>query len=161
MLENQMLECDDFGNNALHFAFRSKKHVTVDLIIRAGFGDIDHRNQLGLTPKEATHNSVMDSKTKDLLGQFDPTSQKPREPDYLFLASQGRKQVLIDQLDSLGFEETLSENQKREKGAEEPAGWFRQYRYTFEPEEKVLVLVFFNDETLNKEAEDQGLMIQL
>ena len=62
-----MLECDDFGNNALHFAFRSKKHSTVDLIIRAGYGDIDHRNQLGQTPKEATHNTVMEPDTKDLL----------------------------------------------------------------------------------------------
>ena len=39
-----MLECDNFGNNALHFAFRTKKPSTVDLIIRAGYGDIDHRN---------------------------------------------------------------------------------------------------------------------
>ena len=62
-----MLECDNFGNNALHFAFRTKKHATIDLIIRAGYGEIDHRNQLGLTPKEITHNTQMSQETKDLL----------------------------------------------------------------------------------------------
>ena len=51
-----MLECDDAGNNALHFAFRTKHVSTLDLIIRAGYGDIDHRNQRGQTPKETTHN---------------------------------------------------------------------------------------------------------
>ena len=95
-LENQMLECDDFGNNALHFAFRTKKAPTIDLIIRAGYGDIDHRNQLGLTPKEVTHNAQLDEKTKKLLQAFDPTSQKEREPDYVFLASRGRRQVLFE-----------------------------------------------------------------
>ena len=55
-LENQMLDVDDYGNNALHFAFRTKKPSTIDLIIKAGYGALDQRNQLGLTPKEATHN---------------------------------------------------------------------------------------------------------
>ena len=74
LLEAEMLQCDNFGNNALHFAFRTKKPGTVDLIIRAGYGDIDHRNQWGLTPKEAPHNSVMGKEMKRLLAQFDPTS---------------------------------------------------------------------------------------
>jgi len=69
-----MLECDNFGNNALHFAFRSKKSATIDLMIRAGFGDIDHRNHLGQTPKEVTHNAQLPEETKKLLGAFDPTS---------------------------------------------------------------------------------------
>lgn len=43
-LDRQMLETDSFGNNPLHFAFRSKKPTTIELIIRGGFGDIDHRN---------------------------------------------------------------------------------------------------------------------
>ena len=47
MLEDQMIKSDNFGNNAMHFAFRSKKPHTIDLIIRAGFGEIDHRNILG------------------------------------------------------------------------------------------------------------------
>ena len=47
MLEDQMIKPDLFGNNAMHLAFRSKKPQTIDLIIRAGFGDIDHRNILG------------------------------------------------------------------------------------------------------------------
>jgi len=59
-----MLECDNFGNNALHFAFRTKKPATIDLIIRAGYGDIDHRNRLGLTPKESIHNSILSDDTK-------------------------------------------------------------------------------------------------
>ena len=69
-----MLECDDFGNNALHLAFRAKKFATIDLIIRAGFGDLDHRNKLGLTPKEASHNFLFPADTKELLQSFDPTS---------------------------------------------------------------------------------------
>ena len=47
MLEDQMIKPEPFGNNAMHFAFRSKKPPTIDLIIRAGFGDIDHRNIFG------------------------------------------------------------------------------------------------------------------
>ena len=43
-LEEQMLSNDWEGNNPLHFAFRSKKPDTIDLIIRAGFGELDHRN---------------------------------------------------------------------------------------------------------------------
>jgi len=90
-----MLECDNFGNNALHFAFRTKRAETLELVIRAGYGDIDHRNQQGKTPKETTHNAVMDKQTEALLEQFDPTSQKPREADYLFVASASRCDVLI------------------------------------------------------------------
>ena len=54
-----MLECDNQGNNALHFAFRTKKPNTIDLIIRAGYGELDHRNIRGLTPKEAPHNKKL------------------------------------------------------------------------------------------------------
>lgn len=43
-LDMQMLETDNFGNNPLHFAFRSKKPVTIELVIRAGYGEIDSRN---------------------------------------------------------------------------------------------------------------------
>ena len=67
MLEDQMLKTDFFGNNAMHLAFRSKKPKTIDLIIRAGFGDIDHRNILGQTPKEAPHNGVLMQQTRELL----------------------------------------------------------------------------------------------
>ena len=101
LLEAQMMETDKHGNNALHFAFRTKKHHSIDLIIRAGFGDIDHRNMRGQIPKEAIHNSVLSKETLDLLAQFDPTSQKPREPDYLFVASASRVDVLLDQFKSL------------------------------------------------------------
>ena len=76
-LENQMLESDNFGNSPLHFAFRTRKTHTVDLIIRAGYGDLDHRNQQGQTPKEAAHNKILHEDTSELLIQFDPTSQRP------------------------------------------------------------------------------------
>lgn len=69
-----MLSCDSIGNNPLHFAFRSRKPVTVDLIIRSGFGELDARNYQGKTPKEATHNVQMIQATKSLLEQFDPSS---------------------------------------------------------------------------------------
>ena len=42
-----MLMEDKMGNNALHFAFRTKRVNSLDLIIKAGFGDIDHRNMQG------------------------------------------------------------------------------------------------------------------
>lgn len=84
----------------------------------------------------------MPKDTKRLLAQFDPSSQKPREPDYLFVASAMRKDVLLEQLECLELE-------------------FEVYRSTFEPEEKVLVLVFFADSHLNKAAEEQRLKIQL
>ena len=61
-----MIEYDNFGNNPLHFAFRTKKRNTIDLIIRAGYGEIDHRNQQGKIPKEAAHNAVT-KETKKLL----------------------------------------------------------------------------------------------
>jgi hypothetical protein len=48
--------------------------------------------------------------------------------------------VLFDQLRSLNID-------------------YKEYRYTFNPETKVLVLVFFDDETLNKEAEELRLKI--
>ena len=51
---------------------------------------------------------------------------------------------MYDQLDNLG----LSKESK-------------EYRLTSDCEEKVLVLVFFTDEALNKEAENQKLKIQL
>ena len=121
-----MIEQDSFGNNALHFAFRTKKPPTVDLIIRAGYGDIDHRNQQGQTPKEAAHNAVMVKETKALLAQFDPTSQRPRDADYLFVASARRYEVLIDQLKCLGLE-------------------YKVYKSAIDPENKVIVLVFFDD----------------
>ena len=141
-----MLECDRMGNNPLHFAFRTKRVNTLDLIIRAGYGDIDHRNQQGQTPKETTHNTVMDEKTKKLLGQFDPTSQRPREADYLFVADANRCDVLIDQFKSLKLDN--SDPNRID---------YRIFRHTLDPENKVIVLVFFNDEILNKEAERQGL----
>ena len=136
-----MLECDNFGNNPLHFAFRSRKTTTVDLIIRAGYGELDHRNQQGQTPKEAAHNKV-DKNTNQLLSQFDPTSQRPQDADYVFVAAADRKQVLYDQLDALDLKTC-------------------EYRRTTDPLEQVLILVFFTDKKLNKEAEDQGLKIQL
>ena len=43
-LETQMLSTDAVGNNPLHFAFRSRKPATVELMIRAGFGDLEERN---------------------------------------------------------------------------------------------------------------------
>ena len=62
-----MLSTDSIGNNPLHFAFRSKKPDTVDLLIRGGFGELDHRNYQGKTPKEATHNAILMDETKKLL----------------------------------------------------------------------------------------------
>ncbi len=93
-----MLSTDDIGNNPLHFAFRSKKPSTIDLIIRAGFGELDARNYQGKTPKESTHNEVLTPETKNLLEAFDPTSQRPREPDYVFIVNSKRTKVLTDQL---------------------------------------------------------------
>ena len=103
----------------------------------------------------------MVEETTDLLAQFDPTSQKPREPDYIFVASSGRKSVLFDQLTSLGFKTEEEIKADKEKKIVHKGGMFKEYKYTFEPEDKVLVLVFFDDSTLNKEAEEQNLMIQL
>ena len=99
-----MIESDDFGNNPLHFAFRTKKPATVELMIRAGYGELEHRNKLGKTPKEASHNVVIPKATMELLAQFDPTSQKPREADYLFVASASRCNVLTDQLKALSLQ---------------------------------------------------------
>ena len=140
-----MLECDSMGNNALHFAFRTKRVNTLDLIIRAGYGDIDHRNLLGKTPKETTHNQQVDKATRNLLMQFDPTSQRQRDADYLFVADASRVDVLIDQFKSLKLD-------KKDKD-------YRIYRHTFFPEKKVIVLVFFTDKLLNREAEQQELKI--
>ena len=91
-----MLSTDDVGNNPLHFAFRSKKPATIDLVIRAGFGELDHRNYQGKTPKESTHNVILMDETKKLLEAFDPTSQRPREPSYVFIANAKRVNVLTD-----------------------------------------------------------------
>ena len=103
-LEEQMLSNDLEGNNPLHFAFRSKKPDTIDLIIRAGFGELDHRNYQGKTPKESTHNAELTDPTKQLLVAFDPTSQRPREPHYVFIVNAKRIDVLKSQLeDSLGL----------------------------------------------------------
>lgn len=103
-LEEQMLSNDWEGNNPLHFAFRSKKPDTIDLIIRAGFGELDHRNYQGKTPKESTHNAELTDPTKQLLVAFDPTSQRPREPHYVFIVNAKRIDVLKSQLeDSLGL----------------------------------------------------------
>jgi hypothetical protein len=46
-------------------------------MIRAGFGDLEERNVQGKTPKETTHQRTMMKSTKNLLGQFDPSAQKP------------------------------------------------------------------------------------
>lgn len=54
-----MLSRDTIGNNPLHFAFRSRKPATVELMIRAGFGDLEERNNQGKTPKETTHQRTM------------------------------------------------------------------------------------------------------
>ena len=67
--------------------------------------------------------------------QFDPTSQKPEEPDYLFVANKERYEVLTDQLTDLGLTSKI-------------------YKHSQDPDRQVLVLVFFNDNVLNKEAED-------
>ena len=56
--------------------------------------------------------------------------------------SASRQDVLVDQLKALKLETKI-------------------YRSTFEPEDKVIVLVFFPDKVLNNEAEAQGLKIQL
>ena len=45
----------------------------------------------------------MTAETKKLLEQFDPTSQRPEEPDYLFVCSSSRYEVLTDQLKDLGL----------------------------------------------------------
>ena len=136
-----MLSNDLQGNNALHFAFRSKKPDTIDLIIRAGFGELDHRNYQGRTPKESTHNAQLTPQTKKLLEAFDPTSQRPREPHYVFIVNAKRIDVLKTQLeDSLRLETQV-------------------FKYIKEPHKKAIVLVFFKDEILNKEAARQGTMV--
>ena len=81
----------------------------------------------------------MEKKTKELLAKFDPTSQRPREADYLFVADAGRCEVLIDQFKRHGLG-----NYDKD---------YRIFKSTLAPEKKVIVLVFFNDEILNKEAE--------
>jgi hypothetical protein len=156
-----MLECDNFGNNPLHFAFRSKNPTTVDLIIRAGYGDIDHRNQQGKTPKESAHNTVLLPQTRELLMQFDPTSQKPREADYLFVASAERYEVLTSQLESLKFVDvkTFDSNEK-DSGSKIHMGSYIIYKHSQDPD-KVIVLVFFDDVILNKTAEALGIRAQL
>ena len=89
----------------------------------------------------------MEKETLNLLAQFDPTSQKPREADYLFVASAKRVKVLIEQFTSLGLEEK--------------DGGYKIFKHSQFPDTKVIVLVFFNDKLLNEEAENQELMIQL
>ena len=81
--------------------------------------------------------------TKELLAQFDPTSQRPREPDYIFVASSKRCKVLLDQLECLELDD------------------YRIYKDTNDPEERVIILVFFYDKILNRKAEDMGLQIQV
>ena len=129
-----MLSTDDIGNNPLHFAFRSKKPATIDLVIRAGFGELDHRNYQGKTPKESTHNVILMEDTKKLLEAFDPTSQRPREPNYVFIVNAKRVSVLTDQLvNSLRLT-------------------VKVFKHIKEPHKKAVVLVFFEDEILNREA---------
>ena len=100
-LEAQMLSTDSIGNNPLHYAFRSRKPATAEFMIRAGYGDLEERNHQGKTPKESTHQRKMIPQTKKLLAQFDPSAQRPQEPDYIFIVNKSRVEVLYDQFKSI------------------------------------------------------------
>ena len=104
-LEAQMLSTDSIGNNPLHYAFRSRKPATAEFMIRAGYGDLEERNHQGKTPKESTHQRKMIPQTKKLLAQFDPSAQRPQEPDYIFIVNKSRVEVLYDQFKSINEEE--------------------------------------------------------
>jgi len=97
--------------------------------------------------------------TTKLLAQFDPTSQKLREPDYIFVASASRVEVLLNQFESINQKDPQISKHGGAKPVENIS--FTKYRHSLYPEEKVMVLVFFTDRILNKEAEAQGLRIQL
>ena len=109
-------------------------------MLQNGYGDIEHRNFLGKTPKEATHLAKIRPPTKEILKQFDPKGDKPLEPDYIFRANLKRVFVLEDQLQALGLE-------------------YKIYRYSQNPEQECVVLVYFKDDVLNEEAENSKFRV--
>jgi len=111
-------------------------------MLQNGYGDIEHRNFLGKTPKEATHQAKIRPSTKEVLKQFDPKGDKPLEPDYIFRANLNRVFVLEDQLQALCLD-------------------YKIYRYSQKPEEECVVLVYFSDDVLNEEAENSRFRVQL
>jgi len=50
-----MQETDDQDNGVLHYAFRSRKAASVEIMIRSGFGDLQQRNKLGQIATETPH----------------------------------------------------------------------------------------------------------
>lgn len=84
----------------------------------------------------------MIDETKKLLSNFDPTFQKPRDPNYIFVANSNRCYVLTDQLEALGLS-------------------YKTFKHSREPTKKTMVLVYFTDKLLNKQAEKDGLRISL
>lgn len=48
--------------------------------------------------------------TKELLSQFDPSAQKPHEPDYIFVVNSRRAEVLYDQFKSLNGDDDDEDN---------------------------------------------------
>ena len=89
--------------------------------------------------------------TKKLLGQFDPTAQRPTEPDYIFVVNKRRVQVLEDQFVSLNDGDESESKQKNLR--------WKKFRHSQDPDNKMVVLVYFSDDIMNKEAEDQELII--
>jgi hypothetical protein len=79
-----------------------------------------------------------------LLGQFDPSAQKPAQPDYIFVVNKQRVEVLYDQFASL--------NEDCPEG--EPNIKQKTFKHSLEPDKKMIVCVYFSDNILNKTAED-------
>ena len=46
-LRRQMQDTDNWGNNPLHLAFRSNRSLSIDLMMKGGFGKYDDRNFMG------------------------------------------------------------------------------------------------------------------
>lgn len=78
------------------------------------------------------------------------------------MASASRVDVLLDQFKSLNENPKYNIDHKTKGSANAKKRLMIEhviYKYSFEPESKVIVLVFFDDHILNKEAEDEKLKI--
>lgn len=78
--------------------------------------------------------------TKKLLSNFDPTSQRPKDPNYIFIVNSVRAYVLTDQLTALGLA-------------------FKLFKHSKFPTKKAIVLVYFTDKILNKQAEKDEIRV--
>ena len=178
----------------MHKAFRFRNDKLVRLLLVKNVGSLLERNQAGRLPLEIPHNQILSDKKmynavkesvpNDFMAKHDEIVMR-KEPDYMFVVNDSRKDVLLDQLKAIdekyalqtkldpkdpdyGLLDDKMEREIKEGEEVKPMRFLGYSEYKKSGEEGLaddkknsLILVHFSDRILNKKAEDIKMRVHL